>query len=214
MTVKVKICGVTRLEDALAAAEAGADFLGFNHYDRSPRRIAPAAAAEIVAAARQTHPSVRMVGVFVNHGKEEIRVLMDICDYDYAQYSGNEEPEELRGLGAPAFKAIRPASASEAWALAGRYGKRRIQPALLLDAHVPGLYGGTGAHADLALAAGLARDWDLMLAGGLDPDNVAEAVRLVRPWGVDVASGVEMSPGIKDHDKLRRFITNAKSQEF
>jgi phosphoribosylanthranilate isomerase len=211
MTVRVKICGVTRLEDALAAAKAGADFLGFNHYGRSPRCIAPGLAAEIVAAVRQACPSVRMVGVFVDHGKEEIRVLMDKCDYDYAQLSGNEGPDDLRRLGEPAFKAIRPASEADARALAGRYGNRRVRPALLLDAHVPGLYGGTGSRADLALAAGLARDWDLMLAGGLSPDNVAEAVRLVRPWAVDVASGVETSTGIKDHDKLRSFILRVKN---
>jgi phosphoribosylanthranilate isomerase len=136
---------------------------------------------------------------------------MDKCDYDYAQLSGNEGPDDLRRLGEPAFKAIRPASEADARALAGRYGNRRVRPALLLDAHVPGLYGGTGSRADLALAAGLARDWDLMLAGGLSPDNVAEAVRLVRPWAVDVASGVETSTGIKDHDKLRSFILRVKN---
>jgi phosphoribosylanthranilate isomerase len=210
MTVRVKICGLTRLEDALAAAEAGADYLGFIHYDRSPRCVDPEAAAEIIAALRRPHPSVRMVAVIVNEDVEKIRVIMQTGDYDYAQFSGKESPEELRRLGGRAYKAIRPTSLEQAVVLADLFGNRSARPALLLDADVAGLYGGTGERADIALASRLALDWDLMLAGGLNPKNVAEAVRQVRPWGVDVASGVETSPGVKDHDMIKRFIANAK----
>jgi phosphoribosylanthranilate isomerase len=214
MTVRVKICGLTRFDDALSAAEAGADYLGFNHYARSPRCVEPERSAEIVAAVRLTYPAVQMVGVFVNENIDKIRFIMDTCGYGYAQFSGDEKPEDLHALAGRAFKAIRPVSTDQAEELAGRYANRAVQPALLLDAHAGGLYGGSGVRADLALAAELAQDWDLMLAGGLNPENVAEAVRLVRPWAVDVASGVEVSPGIKDHDKLRRFIVNAKSFPF
>ncbi len=214
MTVRVKICGLTRLDDALAAAEAGADYLGFNHYERSPRCIEPELSAEIVAAVKLTYPAVQMVAVFVNEDMDKIRLLMDICDYGYAQLSGDEKPEDLHALAGRAFKAIRPVSTDQAAESASLYANRAVQPALLLDAHAGSLYGGSGVRADLALAAELARDWDLMLAGGLNPESVSEAVRLVRPWAVDVASGVEVSPGIKDHAKMRRIIENAKRAEI
>ncbi|HUF39852.1 MAG TPA: phosphoribosylanthranilate isomerase [Anaerolineales bacterium] len=213
MNVRVKICGLTRLEDALAAAECGADFLGFILYNQSPRFIEPEAGARITAAVKQRYPAVRSVGVFVNEEVDKIGLLLDSRNYGYAQLSGDEETEDLGALAGRAYKAVRPASPAEADTLAARFSRRDVRPALLLDAHVPGLYGGTGTPADLQTAARLAKDYDLMLAGGLNPDNVAAAVRLVRPWAVDVSSGVEHSPGIKDHDRMRSFIRRAKNAE-
>jgi phosphoribosylanthranilate isomerase len=210
MTI-VKICGVRTLEDALAAVDAGADMLGFNFYPPSPRYIDPAACADLVArmsAERGRLP--RLVGVFVNEAPDTIRQILRACRLDYAQLSGDETPEDLLGLEGRAFKAIRPRQVEDARELARCYAVDAA-PALLLDASKTGLYGGSGAVADWSVAAALAAEMPLMLAGGLTPENVGEAVRAVRPWGVDVASGVENAPGVKDARKMKLFVERTRA---
>jgi phosphoribosylanthranilate isomerase len=209
--MKIKICGITNLDDALAAIEAGADMLGFNFYPKSPRCITTEACAEIQASITNRQSSINTVGVFVNAPADEITAVLDQCGLDLAQLSGDEPVKTLAALGERAFKALRlldPESAAEALAL---IPSRTSPPAYLVDAYRPGEYGGTGQTADWGLASDLAQRAPVLLAGGLTPDNVAEAVRQVHPWGVDVASGVEASPGKKDAGKVREFIRNARN---
>ena len=212
--MKVKICGITSLEDARAAVEAGADMLGFNFYMLSPRHTTPETCARITAALRGA--GVGMVGVFVNHSVEQISAIMAGWGLDQAELSGNEPaetPTVLSGLGVRAFKALRPSGPEDLRRSLGRFLPPREAPAWLVDAYRAGEYGGTGATADWSLAAELAARAPLMLAGGLRPENVAEAVRQVRPWGVDVASGVESAPGKKDAQRMAAFIQAARSAE-
>ncbi len=205
----VKICGITSLEDALAACRAGADLLGFNFYPPSPRSIQPEACARITSAVSAQFPNVRLVGVFVNLPAPEVRAILDRCGLHLAQLHGDEPPAALEQLAGRAFKAFRGlpevSACREFAALVPR------PPAFLLDAFTPGLYGGSGQTADWSGAAHLARSYPLLLAGGLNPANVAGAVMQVRPWGVDTASGVESSPGKKDHRKLYDFIAAVRS---
>lgn len=218
----VKICGLTSLEDARCAAEAGADLLGFILYPKSPRFIPPARIAPITAALRELAPGVVTVGVFVNETPEAMRRALDEAGLDLAQLSGDESLDDLRALQGRAYKAIRSAAHAEIWLPASRsqemeYAIRNRQceihnrPDLLLDANHPTLYGGSGMRADGSLAAALSRQCRLLLAGGLTPDNVADAIRVARPWGVDVSSGVERAPGRKDHTKVRAFIAAARN---
>lgn len=206
----VKICGITSLVDAQSAAAEGADMLGFNFYAPSPRSIPPEAARQIIRQLRRTRTEARMVGVFVNHTAQEIQDLCDYCGLDLAQLSGDEPPEMLQSISTPGYKAVRPADLPQARQLAGLYARRGGAPALLLDARVPGLYGGTGHTADWVLAAGLANELPLLLAGGLTPENLPEALARVNPWGVDVASGVESQPGVKDRERMAVFIRLAR----
>jgi phosphoribosylanthranilate isomerase len=211
--VIVKICGLTHLDDALLALEAGADLLGFVLYPKSPRGVGLAAIAEIASALRsapafqQRRPA--LVGVFVNEPPAAVRRALDEAGLDLAQLSGHEPPDDLRALGGRAYKAIR--GEAEALPSAGAPPAHPYCPDFLLDAAHPTLYGGSGQLADLALAARLAARHRLLLAGGLTPDNVAAAIRAVRPWGVDAASGVEAAPGKKDPAKVRAFVQAAKA---
>ncbi len=207
--MQVKICGITRLEDALAAVDAGADMLGFNFYPASKRYISPADCTDIQNGLAQHGMDVATVGVFVNTDFETIMQTLDHCHLDLAQLSGDEPPDLLARLGEKAFKSIRPQTIAEAFVAVDAYPPRRTPPALLVDAYQPGAYGGTGVVGDWSLACDLALQMPLLLAGGLTPENVAEAVRQVQPWGVDVASGVESAPGIKDAGKMRWFIAAA-----
>jgi phosphoribosylanthranilate isomerase len=208
--MKVKICGVTNLEDALAAAEAGADLLGFNFYPPSPRYITPRTCRRIVRHLKQISSPVRTVGVFVNAPVERMRDILDECSLDLAQLSGDEPPEILEALDGRGFKAIRPESLVEARKQAGRFSRMGGHPSLLLDACHPNLYGGTGKPGNWELAQEISRSYSILLAGGLHPGNLTEAIVKVRPWGVDVASGIESSPGRKDHQKLLAFIQTAR----
>ncbi|HNS04223.1 MAG TPA: phosphoribosylanthranilate isomerase [Anaerolineae bacterium] len=213
---RVKICGLTNLDDALVATEAGADLLGFIFYEKSPRNVTPRQVRDIidqlgVAGNRlpsTVHRSPLLVGVFVNPSLEQVTRTLDYCGLDLAQLHGEEAPELLAALPGRAFKALRPKDAAEAASQAGQFA--RFGPAggpdLLVDAYHPTLRGGGGQTGDWSLAAGLAAQHRLLLAGGLTPDNVAAAIAQVQPWGVDVASGVEATPGRKDHNRVRAFL--------
>ncbi len=209
--MKVKICGIHSLADAQAAVAAGADLLGFNFYPPSPRYIAPEECAPLVAAVRRVVPAVVLVGVFVNAGAAQVREIVQGCGLDLAQLSGDESAETLAELGESAFKALRPASEEALAEAVRRYPRRAGAPAWLIDAYRSGAYGGTGQIADWGLARRLAQQAPLLLAGGLKPDNVGAAIRQVRPWGVDVASGVEAAPGVKDAELMRAFVQAARA---
>jgi len=224
--VRVKICGITNFDDARVALETGADFLGFILYAKSPRYIQPEklrdlrrAIGEWLAAApshSESRPAPHFVGAFVNESAEAIGETMAFAGLDYAQIHGDEKPalvQELRGRG---FKAVRPVDAESARSEATRFAPLGLEdgPQLLIDAYDPAEYGGTGKKADWHVAAELARRFPrLMLAGGLTPANVAQAIHTVRPWAVDVSSGVEAGPGRKDHDAVRAFIRAARESE-
>ena len=203
---QVKVCGITNLEDALAALEAGADLLGFNFYARSPRYVSP---AEVRRVVERLPEGVECVGVFVNEAApEEVERTAREAGLEAVQLHGDETPEFCRALGSlTTIKALRvgPDYTAET---ATRYST----DAVLLDAYVAGEWGGTGHSFDWALAR-LTREAvaRLFLAGGLRPDNVADAVAAVRPYAVDVCSGVETSPGRKSPLLMRRFVEEVKS---
>ncbi|WP_447972790.1 phosphoribosylanthranilate isomerase [Nitrospira sp. Kam-Ns4a] len=201
--IKVKICGITSAEDARAAVDAGADALGFVLYAKSPRYVEPAVVQRIVAG---LPPLVLPVGVFVNEEAKQVRDLMDDCGLALAQLHGDETAAYCEALGRPVLKAIRLRSRADFLALAELRGRAQVR-GFVVDAYADEAYGGTGKTADWALAAEAARAAPVLLAGGLTPDNVREAVEQVRPYGVDVSSGVERSPGKKDPAKIRAFIT-------
>jgi phosphoribosylanthranilate isomerase len=203
----IKICGITSLEDGLAAIEAGADLLGFNFYAPSPRSITVEACAQITSVLREKHPQVQLVGVFVNMHVDQVKTIMTDCSLRMAQFHGDESPGMLASLSGRAFKAFRGVPVDVTGYARGE------APALLIDASVKGAYGGTGLIADWAAAADLAKRFPLLLAGGLTPENVGEAIRQVRPWGVDTASGVESSPGKKDAGKMKAFVAEVRRAE-
>jgi len=196
---KIKICGIKSVDDALAAIDLGADLIGFNFYPESPRYVEPGHCRGIMSRLRR-FGHVQFVGVFVNASVEEIHATMDACGLGLAQLHGDETPEFMEALEGKSYKAFRgiPSDVDGF--------KRDESPAFLVDASVKGLYGGSGATADWDGAAELAKKYPLLLAGGLTPGNVAEAVRRVRAWGVDVASGVESAPGRKDQGRMKAFV--------
>jgi phosphoribosylanthranilate isomerase len=202
VTVRVKICGLTRLEDALAAVRLGADALGFNFWPGSKRFIAPAAAREII---RRLPPLCTSVGVFVDPSHDEAVAAAAISGVQVIQLHGAESPLLCRSFQLPVLKAF-PVGGPEALAAAGPYADLS---GLLLDAPTSG-HGGSGQPCHWPTAQALARRGPVILAGGLHPGNVAAAIAAVHPHGVDVASGVEQSPGVKDHQLLERFIRAAK----
>lgn len=202
MPVRVKICGVTTPDDARAAVQAGADYLGLNFHPPSPRSIDAARAAAIATAVR----GVPLVGVFVDRPRDQVEQILRAVPLDLLQFHGRETPDDCRDWPVPVIRAVRGGPGRDAAALAAAYTTDYI----LLDSYVAGQAGGTGVPIDLALARAFDRS-RLFLAGGLLPGTVAEAVRAVRPFAVDVASGVESTPGRKDHAKLEAFIRSAKS---
>ena len=202
MGVRIKICGITRLEDALLATEAGADALGFMFFSGSKRAVTAPAAREIT---RQLPPFVTRVGVFVNAARDEVQRIAEEAGINALQFHGDETPEFCASFALPVLKALRVQDANSLnvipqFATAG----------ILLDAFVPGQLGGTGARFNWDLAI-RAREYGrpIVLAGGLTPENVQDAVAKVRPYGIDVSSGVESEPGRKDPRKLREFIQRA-----
>lgn len=208
MTI-IKICGIKTLKDALAAIEAGADYLGFNFYPKSVRFIEKESCAKITSVLKKEHPQIRLVGVFVNSPMDEVKNVLETCHLDLAQLHGDEAPEMLESLNGKAFKAIRLTSESAETSVYP-FLKSALLPAMLVDAAVKGVYGGSGVTADWSAAAELAKKYPLLLAGGLTPENVADAVRQVKPWGVDVASGVESAAGEKDASKMSAFVKAVK----
>lgn len=199
---RVKICGITNLSDARHAASCGADALGFVFYPGSPRCVEPDMARRIIA---ELPPLITTVGLFVNESPDRIRQVVALCGLDTVQLHGDEAPEQCSYPPCRVIKALRlqgPVSA-------GTFSAYPVA-ALLLDAYVPNQFGGTGHRCDWDQAAVVAKAHRVILAGGLNPENVAEAVRRVRPYGVDVSSGVETQPGVKDQDKVARFIRMAK----
>lgn len=200
--VKIKICGITNLDDALHACACGADALGLVFYGKSPRCVTPAAAQAIVSA---LPPFVTTVGLFVNETPQRVRDITAFCGLDVIQLHGDEEPEACDFAPRRSIKALRVKDAASLTAHA-----RFKTSALLLDAWVPGAYGGTGESFNWELAAEIAKVRPVILAGGLTPGNVAEAVRSVHPYAVDVSSGVEVAAGKKDPEKVAAFIRNAK----
>jgi phosphoribosylanthranilate isomerase len=210
--VKIKICGITNVEDARNAIEAGADLLGFNFYAKSPRYVTPEKVAEIAAQVRSDGPGPLLVGVFVNSPLEEVRSILEIAQVNLAQLHGDEPVSVVEQLNGRGFKALRPTSETEAEIDAewfAPYGPNA--PVLLVDAFRKDQYGGTGHTADWTIATKLAQQYPILLAGGLTPENVADAINQVRPWGVDVASGVECTPGKKDTAKMRLFVERVRS---
>ena len=191
----VKICGITRMEDAEAAVAAGAGAIGFVFWPQSPRCIDPHRARAIAAA---LPPFVTAVGVFVNQPLDEVNGVASLVRLGAVQLHGDETPEFAAAVSSPVIKAVSVGGVDmRAW-------PSRVR--LLLDVHDPAARGGTGRTIDWTAAADLAARREILLAGGLTPDNVADAVARVRPFGIDVSSGVERAPGIKDHRRLRALF--------
>lgn len=198
----VKVCCITRVEDAQQAVESGASALGFIFWPRSPRYVTPQQVRDIVAA---IPTGVATVGVFVDADADDIRRAADISGINTVQLNDESTPDVVARIGLPVLRAV---------TLAGSERVVAEWPAdvtLLLDAHDPVRRGGTGMTVDWQQAANLARRRRLVLAGGLRPSNVAEAIAIVRPYGVDVCSGVESAPGVKDGGKIAAFMANARA---
>ena len=195
----VKICGITRLEDALAAVECGADALGFVFWPDSPRWIDPLRAQGIVAALPRP---VMPVGVFVNQEVEDVNEIAAVARLGAIQLHGDETADYAARMSRPVLKAMNVAAASNA-AIDGTWPSPAM---ILLDAHDPVKRGGTGQTIDWTAAAAVAARRRVILAGGLSPENVAVAIDQVHPYGIDVSSGVERAPGVKDHGRLRALF--------
>ncbi|MSQ21868.1 MAG: phosphoribosylanthranilate isomerase [Dehalococcoidia bacterium] len=214
--IRIKICSVQDVEHALAAAEAGADYVGLNFVPGARRCLTEEKANLIVKAYRQKHGRMRprLVGIFADQPLEEVNRILDDCDLDMAQLSGHEPLDYCLQLGRPVIKAVRvplgqpiQQVVSALDAVLAKLESANILP--LLDPDVAGAYGGTGATFDWNIAAQLAPLHQFLMGGGLTPDNVAQAVRDVGPWGVDVSSGVETN-GMKDVVKIRAFVAAAR----
>jgi phosphoribosylanthranilate isomerase len=200
--VKVKICGITNLEDAKNAAEVGADAVGFIFYKESPRYIPVQKAADII---RAISPFVLTVGVFVNETPEIIHEAVKRCSLSLVQLHGDETPEFCGSLNLRAIKAIRV------------FKEEDLKPidafpveGILVDSYQPGQFGGTGLAINWKILTGISKKKPVILSGGLTPQNVEEAIKTVSPYAVDVSSGVEKEPGKKDREKMKQFIQNAR----
>ncbi|HXF66443.1 MAG TPA: phosphoribosylanthranilate isomerase [Burkholderiales bacterium] len=202
----VKICGITRVEDALAAARAGAHAIGLVFYRASPRFVTPQRAAQIV---RRLPPFITTVGVFVDAPAQEVRAVLAQVPLELLQFHGAEPPAFCRQFGRPYVKAVRVRPGVDLLQYARDYHDAK---ALLLDAHVEGLHGGSGVAFDWSL---IPPDLPLpvILSGGLTPQNVAQAVRRVRPSAVDVSSGVESAKGVKDAARIAAFVKGVRSAD-
>ena len=199
----VKICGITNLEDALLAVRCKADALGFIFHEESSRFISHYRAAEIV---KKVPEHVSKIGVFVNAGRKFIHDVVTHVNLSAVQLYGNEGPDDLVSFETSVIKAVRVKNDFDVEVL-----RNYIVDAFLLDAHKEGQYGGTGKTFDWNIAVKAKEYGKIILSGGLNPDNIEDAVRFVQPYGVDVGSGVEASPGKKDPEKVREFIIRAKS---
>jgi len=203
--VRVKICGLTRDEDVQTAVASGADALGFVLYAPSPRAVSPEQAAQLIKSAPAF---VTTVALFVNESAAEIKRAISLCPFDLLQFHGDESPEFCRQFNHPYMKAIRVRSADDIHRAVQQYPDAK---ALLLDAYVENLPGGTGQAFDWRLIPQLTIPW--VLAGGLNANNVADAINQVQPFAVDVSGGVEASKGIKDARKIKEFIHEVRNVE-
>jgi phosphoribosylanthranilate isomerase len=206
MRVRVKLCGMTRLVDARAAVRHDADAVGFVFWKASPRRVSPAAARKI---ARALPPFVAKVGVFVDAPPRDVARIARQVGLDAIQLHGDEDPARYRGVGLPLMKAVSVVDRASV-AAACAYPD---DVTVLVDARDPVRRGGTGKLANWRLARMVASRRRILLAGGLTPANLAEAVRTVRPWGIDVSSGVEVSPGIKSEAAIARLMRTVRRME-
>jgi phosphoribosylanthranilate isomerase len=203
---KIKICGITREEDAEFCADQGADFVGFIFVPSTPRFVEPEKAAEIAARLREREKRPKIVGVFRDASSDYIREIQSLVGFDLAQLHGKETDDEIRGLGIAAVKTFRVADTlpdtqpypSAAWLLFDTYDERRV--------------GGTGRRFDWSLLATYDRGKPFFLSGGITPDNVVAAISLVRPDAIDLSSGVESEPGVKDHDKVARLFERVRRE--
>jgi phosphoribosylanthranilate isomerase len=203
MSTRIKICGITRVEDALAAARAGADAIGLVFAEQSPRRITPEQARSIAEA---LPPFVTTVALFVNADAAEVARIIHRVRPDCLQFHGEESPEYCAAFGLPWLKAARVRPGVDLLQFAARF---QAAQGLLLDAYSPAAHGGTGERFDWGLIPS-AMPRPVVLAGGLTPANVGQAVHVARPWAVDVSSGVELAPGIKDAAKIAAFVKEVK----
>ncbi len=205
--IKIKICGLTRPEDVLLLRELPVDFAGFIFVPDTPRFVKPETAAELI---RRLPDGIQPVGVFLDEKPEVVRETADICGLKILQFHGGETPEYCEQFNRPYFKVIR---------VAGKLDDRLLNGyrplAFLLDTFVKGADGGTGKTFAWTLAERVVESgFPVILAGGLTPENISRAIEEVHPWGVDVSSGVEASPGVKDREKVRRFIEGVKKLNF
>lgn len=206
MNTRIKICGITRVEDALAAVRLGAHAIGLVFYAPSPRAVTPAQARSIIDA---LPPFVTTVGLFVNADTQMVRETVAVAPVQLLQFHGDETPEFCSGFALPYLRAVRVRADTDLLQYAREF---RAAKGLLLDAYVEGLRGGTGATFDWSL---IPRQLPLpvVLSGGLEPGNVEAAVRAVQPWAVDVSSGVESAKGIKDAVKIEQFINGVRNAD-
>ncbi len=198
-TVRIKICGITKTEDGVTAAELGADAVGFV-FAPSPRQVSPETAREIIMA---LPPLVQAAGVFVDEDPEKVASIADFCRLDLLQFHGKESAAYCARFGRRVIKAVRVQNQG---GLEGCSEYSSIVDALLLDTYVSGRSGGTGLTFDWNLALEAKRYGRIILAGGLNPDNVAAAISAAKPYAVDASSGLEQKPGTKDHEKMARFM--------
>lgn len=206
LPIKVKICGITNPEDAQVAVSAGADALGFIFYAKSPRFVEPKVAKHIIS---ELPPFIFPIGVFVNETHQGVRTIMEECGLAFAQLHGDETPAYCESLERPVLRGIRLKDRGSFLAMAEYRGRAGVR-GFVVDAFSASAYGGTGETTDWELAAEAAEAAPILLAGGLVPENVQEAIQKVKPYGVDVSSGVEVSPGKKDPAKVLAFIHEAK----
>ncbi|UJJ31925.1 phosphoribosylanthranilate isomerase [Halopseudomonas maritima] len=200
---RIKICGITREQDALAAAAAGADAIGLVFYAPSPRAVDARQAARIVAA---LPPFVTTVGLFVDAEPDAVRAVLAEVPLDVLQFHGEESDDYCRQFGRPYLKAVRVRSADQLQDVAAQWPGAS---GILLDSYKPGVPGGTGEVFDWRLVP-RERDWNLVLAGGLTAANVRQAIDEMQPWAVDVSGGVEAAKGIKDLEKINAFVQEVK----
>jgi len=205
---RIKICGIRDKTHALAAVQAGADFIGLV-FAPSQRQVSPALAREIASAVKKSSDATKVVGVFVNAPSSQVNELADFCALDWVQLSGDESWEYCRKVVRPVIKAIRIDRQSPEELNADLSSGSRLLPAqgfiTLLDSRVEGKYGGTGESFNWNLVQKVAKGFPVIIAGGLDPKNVTRLIKRVAPWGVDVSSGVETG-GVKDIAKIKAFI--------
>ncbi|MBN1901874.1 phosphoribosylanthranilate isomerase [Candidatus Sumerlaeota bacterium] len=203
----VKICGITRVEDGICALENGADFIGMIFYPKSPRYAPPDRAIQILDAIREKgHPDLKAIGVFVDEDLKTVREYAEKMNLFAVQLHGDETPEYCDNINRPIIKAIRVKS-PESLDIIGRYEAW----AYLCDAFQPGIPGGTGKSIDASLLTPYIQSHRIFLAGGLSPENISGMLKIVKPYAVDVSTGVEISPGIKDPEKIKAFIRTVKT---